>query len=235
MSPQQQPSAGAAATRAGRGAPAPLFRRRTLKGSRELLCCSSRASRPTPGITPHRRRGSAPLRPHKPRWTWDLEPLPTTSKPAERPRQRRFLQPLSHPVPRKGRRQRGATYAARARLPAAAGAARSCAGSGGTLSAAKAGALLPSPCSPFPLLLPSGVRAARSAEGRGGAVAMGVFSKGSDRRVPRGRGAGQPRHRGVRARAGTPAAPALTDPLDAAGGSIEVPQCLLIPSNHGLL
>lgn len=114
---------GAAATRADRGAPAPWFRRRTLKGSRALLCFSSRESRPTPGITPRRRRGSAPLRPHKPPWTWDSGPLPTRSKPAERPRQRRFLQPLSHPVPRKGRRQRGATYAARARLPAAAGAA----------------------------------------------------------------------------------------------------------------
>lgn len=114
-----QPSAGATAARASGGTPAPFSPRRTLKGSRELLCSTPRVRHPMPGVTPGSQGGSRPL-PQRPRCTWDLRALPTTSKPAESPRQRRFLQALAHPVPRKGRRQRGATYAARARLPATA-------------------------------------------------------------------------------------------------------------------
>lgn len=53
--------------------PGPFFRPWTLKGSKELLCFSPRASRPAQVIKLFlgARRESAPLRSHKPGWSWD--------------------------------------------------------------------------------------------------------------------------------------------------------------------
>lgn len=59
------------------------------------------------------------------------------------------------------------------------------------------------------------------------------------RRLPRGREAGQPRRRGLRACTDSPAAPALTDPLHLRGSDHWSPTRdalrFLNPSNHGLL
>lgn len=150
----------------------------------------------------------------------------------------------------------GATYAARARLPAAA-AERRCQrrGSlGGQSRGApplreppcpafphvrRANPTLPTPCPPFPLLLPSVTRAVRSAERRGGEAGMGEFPEGSNRvprRVARGREAGPPRHRGVGACADPQLPPSS---LHLRGSDHWSPTRdalpLLIPSIHGLL
>lgn len=205
---------------------------------------------PAPGITPWSEAGTSP---HPAAQAWlDLGPR----IPPHHVQAAVFLQPLAHPLRGRevaeGRHLRGLDRLLRRRR-----AARSCAGSGGALPAAKAGALLPSgsppvrpshtcgqtpPCRPpaRPSFFSSLQWPGQSAGG--GEAGMGEFPKRVRPRSPQrgsgkgGRPAPAPRSRGLCRyprcpRPHRPPAP----PRERHWSPTRDALPLLIPSSHGLL
>lgn len=209
---QQQPSAPAAAQGRQGNASAVLPTAGFKRQQRTPLVLFPRRL-PTPGVTPRSEAGisvppaaQAPLDP-------GLRSPPSPPRPSQR-----GAPTYSSPTRSRGREGGGGEALTRPGH----GSLRRLGLRGAALAAAglsrqpKPGRSSPQGA-PLPPSLFSSLREPGQSAPLSGAGAMGVFPKGPDRRVARGREGGQPRHRGLRAWAGTPASPALTDPLHLRG------------------